>query len=180
MPGKQDNNHFIISVGQLWAGPDGAIEEQDFEVSLSFDPAELILKASVRGHIIIAKTGEEITVILQDVDTIAELQCERCLKKFDYDVTIEGVERVFFSEEPEDDADFDKSFLISRRDLMIDVSDMIRQEIILHFPLISVCSISCKGLCTHCGADKNKKKCNCKNEDTGEQKPFKNLKNLMK
>lgn len=173
-------DHFIVTIGKLWAGPDGAVEEQDFEVSLPFNPKELVVKASIRGHLLIAKTGKELTAIIQDVDTIVELQCERCLKKFEHEVKIEGAERVFFSEKPEDDADFDKSFLINLRDLTIDLSDMLRQEIILHFPLISVCSKSCKGLCPHCGADKNKEKCNCKDEDMGEQKPFKNLKNLMK
>jgi len=41
---------------------------------------------------------------------------------------------------------------------------LLRQEIILHFPVVSVCSKSCKGLCPVCGVDLNKENCSCDKE----------------
>lgn len=171
---------FLITIGKLWAGPDGAVENQDFEVLLEFDTKELKIKGPISGDLLLAKTKKEISAVLQDVHAMVELECERCLKKFSHEITIESAERIFFWEKPDDDPDFSDAFLINRRDLTIDLYDMVRQEIILHFPLISVCSKSCKGLCPHCGANRNKKSCQCKDEDPGRQKPFKNLKKLMK
>lgn len=171
---------FLVTIGKLWAGPDGAVEQQDFEESLSFDEDQIKIKGPVSGHLLLVKTKKEISAVLQDVYVDVELQCERCLTPYDDEVYIESAERMFFPAKPEDDPDFNDLFLINMRDLTIDLYDLIRQEIILHFPLISVCSKSCKGLCPHCGIDKNKKNCNCKEEDMDRQKPFKNLKKLMK
>lgn len=171
---------FVVTIGRLWAGPEGAVEEHDFEKTLEFDPQEIIIKAPVSGHMLLAKPKREITVVLSDVETVVERTCEKCLSTFDYDLTIPAAERSFFAERPTDDPDFSDNFLINKKDLTIDIYDMVRQEIILHFPLISVCSKSCKGLCPRCGVNKNEKKCTCKEEDLTRSKPFKNLKKLMK
>ncbi|MEK7085982.1 MAG: DUF177 domain-containing protein, partial [Patescibacteria group bacterium] len=62
----------------------------------------------------------------------------------------------------------------------IDLGEFLRQEIILHFPLIPVCSKSCKGLCPTCGKDKNKEDCDCPKRETEGYKPLAVLKKLIK
>jgi uncharacterized protein len=72
--------------------------------------------------------------------------------------------------------------LIDKNKLEIDLTEALRQEIILHFPVVQVCSTRCKGLCPYCGKDRNKESCDCKDtqEDGQMTKPLANLKSLLK
>ena len=177
---KEPQDSFVIHIGKLWNGPEGGIAEEDFERELTFNPKQIVTKSAIVGHILLVKSKGEITAVLSEIETVVELECERCLTKYEYEIDIESCERTFYSKKPEDDPDFDGIFLINLKDLTIDLYDMIRQEIILHFPLISVCSKGCKGLCAQCGINKNKKKCKCKEPKTAEEnKPFKDLKKLI-
>lgn len=60
----------------------------------------------------------------------------------------------------------DKDFktVVNINDLtdVVDLTEEIRETIILAFPTYPVCSEKCKGLCATCGADLNKRKCRCK------------------
>lgn len=171
----------IVKIGRLWNGPDGAVEQQDFEVPLEFDPKEIPARGPVCGHMLLAKTKNEIEVVLSNLTVRVEFICQRCLKKFTRKMTVPNVERSFLAKRPADEPDLSDLFLIDMKDLTIDLYDMIRQEIILHFPLFSVCSKSCKGLCPRCGANWNEKSCACKQKETAaENKPFKDLKKLIK
>lgn len=177
---KAKNDSFIIHIGQLWQGPEGGTVQEDFEQSLTFEPAEIKVKSPVSGHLLLAKSKGEVIAVISDLHVKVELSCQKCLTTYNYDVEIPGTERVFHSEKPEDDTDIEGIFLINMKDLTIDLYEMLRQEIILHFPLNSVCSKGCKGLCPRCGANWNKKTCDC--EKTGkseDNKPFKDLKQLM-
>ncbi|MCA9374670.1 MAG: DUF177 domain-containing protein [Candidatus Gracilibacteria bacterium] len=178
---KESKDSFIIHIGKLWNGPEGSVVEEDFERELDFNPKEIAPKSVIDGHILLVKSKGEITVVLSEIETVVELECERCLTKYGYDIDIESCERTFYSQKPDNDPDFDGIFLINLKDLTIDLYEMIRQEIILHFPLISVCSKGCKGLCPQCGVNRNKKKCKCKEPEIAEEnKPFKDLKKLIK
>jgi len=44
----------------------------------------------------------------------------------------------------------------------IDLTGDIRETILLAFPSYPLCKDDCKGLCTQCGTNLNRKKCNCK------------------
>lgn len=46
-----------------------------------------------------------------------------------------------------------------------DLTEELRECIILSFPSNPLCSEDCKGLCPHCGADLNKGPCSCKPSD---------------
>jgi len=44
----------------------------------------------------------------------------------------------------------------------VDLTEDMREAIILAFPSYPVCSSGCKGLCPQCGANKNEGECHCK------------------
>lgn len=44
----------------------------------------------------------------------------------------------------------------------VDLTEDIRESMILAFPSYPVCRESCKGLCAQCGADLNEERCSCK------------------
>ncbi len=43
----------------------------------------------------------------------------------------------------------------------IDISDEIRESLILEIPMTVLCSENCKGLCPHCGKNLNFEECDC-------------------
>jgi uncharacterized protein len=54
-------------------------------------------------------------------------------------------------------------------DLVVDVDGLAREALVLALPTQVVCSEACRGLCTHCGVDLNKKTCGCSAEEIDER-----------
>ncbi len=48
---------------------------------------------------------------------------------------------------------------------ILDLSEEIRQQVILNLPFKPLCQEKCKGLCSRCGENLNLKKCNCLNKE---------------
>ena len=144
------------------------------------------LTLSIKTHVVMMRLKEGISVRMEDLETSFDMECVKCLEKFSTKVKIPYAERIYYIEKPvsyDTEADQPDIFMVDLKQNEIDLTEMMRQEILLHFPTYRVCSKSCKGLCSKCGADLNKKKCKCKHEKLdpeGTHKPFKNLKNLIK
>lgn len=85
--------------------------------------------------------------------------CSRCLETVVSDLTIPFSEefRQDGSEEIEDSG-FDYSCFSGDE---MDITDVIRENILLAKPLKSVCSENCRGLCPECGANLNISTCGC-------------------
>ena len=88
-----------------------------------------------------------------------ELNCSRCLEKFDRDMEIHIDEK--FSN---DDANKDDDCIFIDSDV-IDITEIIENNIILYLPIRRLCSESCKGLCQECGTNLNHSSCNCGDEE---------------
>ena len=59
------------------------------------------------------------------------------------------------------------SFIFAKEagpDESVDLTEEMREAIILAFPNYPLCSPDCKGLCAKCGANLKKKKCKCKDK----------------
>ncbi len=69
-----------------------------------------------------------------------------------------------YSTEVEDPACF-LDYQVDETTESVDLTEDIREAIILAFPSYPVCSSDCKGLCPQCGANKNTSECNCKPPD---------------
>ncbi|MDD4873124.1 MAG: DUF177 domain-containing protein [Kiritimatiellae bacterium] len=50
-------------------------------------------------------------------------------------------------------------------DESVDLTEEIREAIILTFPNYPVCKVDCKGLCVQCGVSLNREKCNCRKRE---------------
>ena len=72
--------------------------------------------------------------------------CDRCLAQATENLTQQ------FAEE------FDKSAVI---DDLIDVTELLRDELLLSRPMKNLCKADCKGLCPVCGANLNDGECDC-------------------
>jgi len=99
-----------------------------------------------------------------ELRTALHAECAKCLKAF--------VEPLCFAFEErfEKAADEDEGiYAYSGEDL--ELSDMIRDNILLQLPISSVCSEDCKGLCPYCGCDRNRAQCDCAKEEAAEETP---------
>lgn len=176
---RHDKKSLVISIGKLWSGGEGTTEKMDIKAEIIFDTKEITTISEFTASAMLIKLKKEISVILNDAIISVERTCEKCLAKYEYEVSIPSAERQFLVEKPQKETDIHDTHLINMHDMTIDLYEMVRQEIILHFPLISVCSKSCKGLCSKCGKNRNKYKCECKEDKPEENKPFKDLKTIL-
>ncbi len=50
---------------------------------------------------------------------------------------------------------------------MLDLTELLRQNILLSMPIKPLCSDECKGLCPTCGRNLNEGPCNCPSDSGG-------------
>jgi len=63
-------------------------------------------------------------------------------------------------------------------DQVADLTDMVRQELLLALPMKPLCSEECKGLCPRCGVNLNIETCDCRVK--GMDSRWEGLKDLKK
>lgn len=175
-------NTLVFDISQMTNLNVGDKETYSFEAPLTFDA--FTAKSSVTGKAEIMRIEDGFNTRLLDLEVSVEFECDLCLKKFDQKIAIKSAERIFLFKTPEKIDDTNDLYLINSKEMTIDVTELLRQEIILHFPLIPVCSKSCKGICPVCGKDRNKTACKCQPEKeveaAMENKPLAGLKDLLK
>ncbi len=93
---------------------------------------------------------------------VADTNCHRCLKDFQQPVEIHFAE-IYSSQDSRDPADADSEEVFFSGE-EIDITELIRETLLLGEPLKIVCSDDCKGLCPRCGADLNLASCGCDRE----------------
>lgn len=128
-----------------------------FGETITFDPVEVRVK--------IVNAGESITAYFH-VETGAHLHCSRCLKAFREPIVFDF--QVVYQEKPPvtGTADEDQSDdIVFYENDLVDVSDDVRQQVLLALPMKPVCSPECKGLCPKCGQNLNEGLCDCPRED---------------
>jgi len=104
------------------------------------------------------------------VSTSVRMECARCLDEFDLEVTgdFSFVARQLrkgedLTEFPgyEDDDDETRLIYVGHEENAIDITEFVRDALILSIPLKPVCSDSCRGLCSSCGVNLNEETCSC-------------------
>lgn len=126
------------------------------------DEARLNNSAQVKGSLTkhIAQTDVEGTIAAE-----IELECSRCLQKIDKNFEIPfkaafvAPEFATTAKEAELNAeDLDVSVLEGNK---INLTELVREQILLNLPEQVFCSENCQGLCPKCGANRNLIDCNC-------------------
>ncbi|MBN2163288.1 MAG: DUF177 domain-containing protein [Pontiellaceae bacterium] len=80
-----------------------------------------------------------------------EMRCARCSEFFSTTVAVSDFLRAYPAPEGTD---------------QVDVTEDLREEILLHLPGFAVCGESCKGQCAQCGANLNDGPCDCAKNDS--------------
>lgn len=128
------------------------VPEEGIQIDVE-EPAEIIdakLDSVVFSKPVIisvfASKADNTLILAGKVKTEVDLKCGRCLKRFT---------QVLESKDFNCVCDIN-----GLRD--IDVTENIREEILLLLPLKPLCVKNCKGICPQCGQSLNEKKCSCK------------------
>jgi len=98
-----------------------------------------------------------------------ELSCSRCLERFmlslspEFDISLSPAQFQSLPAEMElQKEDLDKEFYDGE---VIDLDTIIFHQIILAIPFYPLCREDCKGLCPHCGINKNQETCQCSDKE---------------
>lgn len=136
-------------------------------LDLESESARMIGDAGVVGQV---SNSDRVTVIEAQVSALISNDCHRCLKEVTNDIEFEFSAAYVAPENYTDDQEME----LEVNDLEVsifegfelDISDVVREQIVLALPGYFVCSESCKGLCEKCGQNLNVKECNCRETDT--------------
>ncbi len=90
--------------------------------------------------------------------TVVKADCRRCLAPVDVPIS-QSLGLVFVSEE--EAAGDEDCYVVPRRAAALDLSEAIREELLLAVPQFVECRDDCRGLCPQCGADLNGGSCGC-------------------
>lgn len=167
-----------FKIGELLAKEQGQKQEHDINTDVEFegedDPR---LSGPISFHLTFMRLPDAIHAQITNFKTKTECKCARCLKSYFCEIEIPEVEREFYEHKPSE-ADEEVCF-IDMKNSEIDLTEMIRQEILLNSPPIPVCKEECKGLCPNCGKNLNEENCECSKEQQKEG-PLSKLKDLFK
>lgn len=93
------------------------------------------------------------------IKTIYATACARCLKPLEILLTAE-VDAVLTSDP--DAVEEDDLFVLTEDS--VDPADVLVPALILQVEMTYLCRSDCKGLCPHCGADRNVTECDCESK----------------
>ncbi len=125
--------------------------------------ADLRAVASVQGSARLYRTQNAIFVV-GDARTDIEAECSRCLEPFALPVSVHFEEEFHPTVniitgtplEPTEDA----ALQIDEHHVL-DLTEIVRQYLLMNLPINPVCRPDCPGLCPTCGADLNQGPCAC-------------------
>lgn len=110
----------------------------------------------------INKVGDEI-FIKSSLSTKVDLICDVCLDDFATDVN-EQVDIILTKDTDLVEREEEDVYLYSDAAPKIDITDSVRQTLLLAIPFKKVCREDCKGLCPQCGVNLNHEQCSCTHE----------------
>ena len=156
------------SVAQLLKSPLGATREYELNEDINGIDPDLDIVAPLVGKVEFLRTGSGILVTGR-LHTEAIVTCSRCLHAARVPVNI-ALEEEF---RPSIDLltgatlqveDGDDPATQTDAHHILDLTEVVRQGLLLAVPMSPVCNPQCRGLCPSCGTDLNECPCECQPE----------------
>lgn len=161
-----------FNVSGLLKGPVGSTRSHDLYVPVSeLDQLDegFDVTGPFTGAVRFFKTADTVVARGQG-ETTVRLECSRCLDTFDAPVALTFEEEFYptvdinsgrkLASENEDEA------LLIDEHHILDLSEVVRQEILLALPITMICRPDCAGLCPICGVNRNLQTCQCVDTST--------------
>lgn len=151
-----------INVSQLLQEPIGAT--RDYIIDDTVDIVDSSRACHIRGQCRLLRTQRSILATCK-FTTETELTCSRCLSLFLYPLTLK------FEEEYMPTVDVATGVPVSLPDEpglftidahhIIDLTEAVRQYLLLAVPMKPLCRNECAGICPNCGKNLNEGSCEC-------------------
>ena len=118
------------------------------------------------------QAGEDV-VVRGDMQGEFALSCRRCLAPTT--ATIDEALGLLYREgEQEEDGEV---LSLPETGTELDLAEAVREHVLLAVPRFAICREDCRGLCPHCGTNRNEAECACTEEETDERwAPLRRLK----
>ncbi|MFI5281341.1 MAG: YceD family protein, partial [Gemmatimonadales bacterium] len=146
-----------VALSEVHAGPvDTTGEVAPDDPNLAVADWSLATPLAVRGRFSGAGEGKYYWRV--QFETRVRLECRRCLVGIELPIS-ESRGLVFAADEETPDGD--GCYTISPRTRVLDLTETLREELILAVPPFVECRPDCKGLCPRCGANLNDGPCDC-------------------
>jgi uncharacterized protein len=143
------------------------LEKPDY---FKVDPEEGVLRKDVHVQGSLSKVGREV-ILKGSVSTEMEMVCSRCLEPVHYKVRSKVSSRYVPGQET-DNLDADIELRASDIEIeyysgdRVDLTQAVYDQMMLSLPLARLCRVDCQGICSQCGINRNKKKCQCSDKDS--------------
>lgn len=121
----------------------------DFEYtpgSLGVNSRDIIFEKNLHLYVYCTKISNALTVEIE-LSGEYKLICARCLDE--KKVVLSHKNKLYFS--------------LDDKQVFLDITEDIREEVMLNLPVKPLCKDDCKGICVNCGKNLNHEKCICKN-----------------
>lgn len=157
-----------FNVAQLLKQQSGTRRVYDIDTEMPPLDDGLNVVASFRGQVRFTRVGAGL-LATGNLETVIELQCNRCLSTFRVPASFEieeefrpSLDIVTGARLPQE-LDQDPATLIDERHIL-DMAEVVRQNLLLSLPSSPVCRPDCQGFCPQCGQNLNEGSCNCEEE----------------
>ncbi len=143
-------------------------EGLDIDIDEKFEADVVKLTTSLKGNLKISRVGSEVA-IRGDITAAAGLVCSRCLK--DYTTEVRAEVNVIYH--PVEELRVEGKHEVKEDELEMgfysgdefDLTELLKEQMILNMPMKPLCSEACKGICSKCGTDLNINKCGCSTDE---------------
>lgn len=122
---------------------------------LEITPEEMALIGGVRLDGRISNVGD-VLLLKARLSGRVRRTCGRCLKEFTADAEAEVVEKFY----PAGAENIENDAFVYDSDV-IEITEPLREGLLLAEPMQALCKPDCRGLCPVCGADLNEGDCGC-------------------
>lgn len=103
-------------------------------------------------------------VVRGDVRGLAELSCRRCLAPVLYEVNEELI-FVYRAGVAPVEAEAEEVYPLSEKSGVLDLTQAVREHVLLSVPEYVNCDETCRGFCPRCGTNLNETTCDCRTEE---------------
>jgi uncharacterized protein len=149
------------------SGLDNGTYTYDFEGKIDDTDLEEPFYDKYRTEVVLTKFDDQ---MILEASTISDARftCDRC--GVDYQRNVESKYKMvyMFTNVVDSKQEADITYL-SPDTININITDDIRDYLILAVPMKKLCKEDCKGLCYKCGTDLNKGSCNCTKDETDDR-----------
>jgi uncharacterized protein len=161
-----------FNVAQLMRQPTGATRHYQIDEPSGIVDEDLQLVGPIHISVRLLRTQRGV-LVTADVQQTVRLQCVRCLTNVERTIPLH-IEEEFF---PSIDMGTGLPMHYSAEDgvaeevmidehHILDLTEVVRQELLVNLPARVLCKPDCAGLCPICGNDRNVQPCTCEEEQT--------------